>query len=45
MSRKTNLKCLSSRINHTEDRISGLNDKVEDLDKYTKNMTKLCKAK
>ena len=38
-------KSLTSRMNQAEDRISGLNDKVEDLDKYTKNMTKLCKAK
>ena len=32
-------------MDQTEGRISIPKDKVEDLDKYTKNMTKLCKAK
>lgn len=32
---------LTSRMNHSEDRISGLKDKIGDLDKIIKNMKKI----
>lgn len=32
---------LTSRMNHSEDRISGLKDKIGDLDKIIKNIKKI----